>query len=122
MIKATYKKFTLNFKNPSGTSRGILRTKETWFLILEENGKKALSDSIISKKSIYLGKKSYIDYLEGETKEGEKVCGYHIRMKGTPNQSIMYECRERNINPFEFYDLLYNKDDENKNSPKMKRI
>ena len=81
---------------------------------LEENGKKALSDSIISKKSIYLGKKSYIDYLEGETKEGEKLKGYHIRMKGTPNQSIMYECRERNINPFEFYDLLYNKDDENK--------
>lgn len=27
----------LNFKNPSGTSRGVLRTKETWFIILEEN-------------------------------------------------------------------------------------
>ncbi|MGY0407348.1 MAG: enolase C-terminal domain-like protein, partial [Polaribacter sp.] len=36
MIKATYKKYLLNFKNPSGTSRGILRTKETWFIILEE--------------------------------------------------------------------------------------
>ncbi len=39
MIKANYKKYILNFKNPSGTSRGILRTKETWFLILEEKGK-----------------------------------------------------------------------------------
>ncbi|MFK8061160.1 MAG: o-succinylbenzoate synthase [Polaribacter sp.] len=38
MIKATYKKYILNFKNPSGTSRGILKTKETWFIILEENG------------------------------------------------------------------------------------
>lgn len=37
-MKASYKKFILNFKNPSGTSRGVLRTKETWFLILEENG------------------------------------------------------------------------------------
>ena len=39
MIKANYKKYILNFKNPSGTSRGILRTKETWFIILTENGK-----------------------------------------------------------------------------------
>ena len=39
MIKASYKKYVLNFKNPSGTSRGILRTKETWFLILEQKGK-----------------------------------------------------------------------------------
>ncbi|MFD0797404.1 o-succinylbenzoate synthase [Maribacter chungangensis] len=38
-MKASYKKYILNFKNPSGTSRGILRTKETWFLILEENGR-----------------------------------------------------------------------------------
>ena len=36
MIKATYKKYILNFKNPSGTSRGILKTKETWFLILKD--------------------------------------------------------------------------------------
>ncbi|GAA4281846.1 o-succinylbenzoate synthase [Gaetbulibacter aestuarii] len=34
MIKARFKKYTLNFKQPSGTSRGILKTKDTWFLIL----------------------------------------------------------------------------------------
>ncbi|WP_419211153.1 o-succinylbenzoate synthase [Maribacter sp. X9] len=38
-MKATFKKHLLQFKNPSGTSRGILRTKETWFLILEDGGK-----------------------------------------------------------------------------------
>lgn len=38
-MKASYKKYILKFKNPSGTSRGVLRTKETWFLILEENGR-----------------------------------------------------------------------------------
>ena len=38
-MKATFKKYLLDFKNPSGTSRGILRTKETWFLFLEEKGK-----------------------------------------------------------------------------------
>lgn len=45
MIKASYKKYLLNFKNPSGTSRGILRTKETWFIILEESGKTGIGET-----------------------------------------------------------------------------
>lgn len=35
MISATYKPYTLNFKQASGTSRGILKTKDTWFIILK---------------------------------------------------------------------------------------
>ena len=34
----------MNFKVPSGTSRGILKTKETWFLTLEKNGKKGVGE------------------------------------------------------------------------------
>ena len=45
MIKATYKKYILNFKNPSGTSRGVLRTKETWFIILDENSKTGIGET-----------------------------------------------------------------------------
>jgi len=37
-MKATYHKYILHFKVPSGTSRGILKTKETWFLHLEKEG------------------------------------------------------------------------------------
>ncbi|MCB4797577.1 o-succinylbenzoate synthase [Neotamlana laminarinivorans] len=44
MITANYKQYILNFKQPSGTSRGILRTKETWFLILEEDNKKGIGE------------------------------------------------------------------------------
>ncbi|WP_221258456.1 o-succinylbenzoate synthase [Flavobacterium okayamense] len=43
-MKASYKKYILNFKRPSGTSRGILTEKETWFLILEENGKTGIGE------------------------------------------------------------------------------
>ncbi len=39
MIKATYQKYSLNFKQPAGTSRGILQTKETWFLTLKTDTK-----------------------------------------------------------------------------------
>ena len=38
MRKSTYKKHILNFKQASGTSRGVLHTKETYFIIFEENG------------------------------------------------------------------------------------
>lgn len=38
-MTATYQQYILNFKRPSGTSRGVMTTKETWFLILEEDGK-----------------------------------------------------------------------------------
>ncbi|KAB1159777.1 o-succinylbenzoate synthase [Tenacibaculum aiptasiae] len=44
MITATYKKYILNFKQASGTSRGVLRTKETWFLTLSEKGKKGYGE------------------------------------------------------------------------------
>ncbi|KIA89078.1 o-succinylbenzoate synthase [Kaistella jeonii] len=44
MKKATFKNYILNFKNPSGTSRGVLNTKETFFLEISENGKKGIGE------------------------------------------------------------------------------
>ena len=43
-MKATYKKYILDFKQASGTSRGILTQKETWFLVLEKDGKKGIGE------------------------------------------------------------------------------
>jgi len=43
-MKASYQKYILNFKRPSGTSRGVLTEKETWFLILEDNGKTGIGE------------------------------------------------------------------------------
>ncbi|MDD3003532.1 o-succinylbenzoate synthase [Flavobacterium sp.] len=43
-MKATYQKYILDFKTASGTSRGILTQKETWFLILEKDGKKGIGE------------------------------------------------------------------------------
>lgn len=38
-MKASYFKYDLIFKRPAGTSRGVMQTKETWFIVLQ-NGKK----------------------------------------------------------------------------------
>jgi len=43
-LKATYHKYILNFKRPSGTSRGVMTQKETWFIILEKDGKKGIGE------------------------------------------------------------------------------
>jgi len=41
---ATYQKHVLHFKQPSGTSRGVLKSKETWFIIIEQKGKKGIGE------------------------------------------------------------------------------
>jgi len=43
-MTATYHKHILNFKQPSGTSRGVLKTKETWFIIIEHHGKRGIGE------------------------------------------------------------------------------
>jgi len=36
MLKAQYRYHQLHFKRPGGTSRGVLHTKDTWFLLLSD--------------------------------------------------------------------------------------
>lgn len=41
---ATYQKHILNFKQPSGTSRGVLKTKETWFLFVNNKDAQGIGE------------------------------------------------------------------------------
>ena len=43
-MKASYHKYNLQFKRPSGTSRGVMTEKETWFLVLKEEGKTGIGE------------------------------------------------------------------------------
>ena len=43
-MTASYQKYILDFKRPSGTSRGVMTRKETWFIILESNGKRGIGE------------------------------------------------------------------------------
>lgn len=44
MIQAQFKKYILNFKQPGGTSRGVLHTKESFFIILKENANTGIGE------------------------------------------------------------------------------
>lgn len=73
-------------------------------------------ESLVSIKQIYLGKKSYIDCLEGIKENGEIVSGYHTRMKGIPEKSIDHyvekfnKINNSNINTYSVYEQLLKSD------------
>jgi O-succinylbenzoate synthase len=41
---AAFQKYVLEFKQPAGTSRGVLKTKNTWFLIIDTGEKKGVGE------------------------------------------------------------------------------
>ncbi|WP_046759022.1 o-succinylbenzoate synthase [Kordia jejudonensis] len=43
-MKATYHKHILEFKRPSGTSRGVLKKKETWFIHLVDGERQGIGE------------------------------------------------------------------------------
>jgi len=80
-MNSRFKKHILKFKNPSGTSRGVLSTKETWFLIIYDGDKTGIGECGILRglsiddrqdyeeklkwvcKNIYLGKEALYNKL-----------------------------------------------------------
>ena len=48
-MKALYKKYILNFKQASGTSRGVLFTKETYFLKITDSEKVGIGECAVFK-------------------------------------------------------------------------
>ena len=43
-MQAKYNRYILNFKRPSGTSRGVLTTKETWFLQISDGNSTGIGE------------------------------------------------------------------------------
>lgn len=50
MIKASYRKHTLQFIRPAGTSRGTYLTKESWFLFLSDDEKTGIGECSLLKE------------------------------------------------------------------------
>lgn len=61
----------------------------------------------VSYKSIFLGKKSYIDCVCDRKDKDRKNILYHIRMKSIPNDVIMKYCGDAKYTPFDLYQQLY---------------
>jgi len=66
-MHAQFKKYILNFKLPAGTSRGVLKTKETYFLIIYKDykdGKKGIGECGLFKGLSIDDRPDYEDKLQ----------------------------------------------------------
>jgi len=69
----------------------------------------AIKSTVYASDSIFLGKKVYIDRLVGLNEKGEKVYGWHMRMKGVSKKAIEHMAQQTNIrDPLHIYEKLYN--------------
>ena len=63
-MKATFQKHILNFKQASGTSRGILRTKETFFLFISNESSQGVGECGIFRGLSIDDRSDYEDKLQ----------------------------------------------------------
>ncbi|MCH7612188.1 MAG: AMP-binding protein [Candidatus Marinimicrobia bacterium] len=66
-MKASWSKRTLNFKRPAGTSRGVMKIRDIWYIFLSEDGKTGVGECAP------LTGLSLDDFIQIESKLGE-VC------------------------------------------------
>ena len=84
MVVADYKKYILNFKNPSGTSRGILKTKETWFIILKKDDKMGIGETGLFRGLSFDDVENYEEKLNWTCKN------IHLGLKSLLNELIEF--------------------------------
>jgi hypothetical protein len=60
----------------------------------DRNGK---DEEIYATKSIFLGKKSYIDFLQSKDKDGNTINGYHIRLKGITEEGLEHTAKQYSV-------------------------
>ncbi len=63
-MKASYHKYILEFKRPSGTSRGVLKTKESWFIVISKDGKQGIGECGILRTLSIDDRPDYEDKLK----------------------------------------------------------
>lgn len=63
-MEATYLKYLLQFKRPSGTSRGVLLDKETFILTISEDGKKGMGECAIFRGLSFDDRPDYEEKLK----------------------------------------------------------
>ena len=69
----------------------------------DENGDESTTE-VYSEKSIFLGKKCYMDKLVGTRQDGSKFTAYHIRMKGITEAGLE---EMKNREQYGSYDKVY---------------
>ena len=111
-MKADYRKYTLDFKRPGGTSRGVLHQKETYFLRLEADDKVGFGECAVFRGLSYDDRPDYeekLQWLCANIEADHKLL--RNSLKCFP--SIMFGWEQallslRSRNPFELFSSPFN--------------
>ena len=63
-MQASFQKYTLIFRQASGTSRGVLKTKETYFLVIENGDRSGVGECGLFRGLSYDDRPDYEDKLQ----------------------------------------------------------
>lgn len=110
-MKANYFKYTLQFKQPSGTSRGVLRTKDSYFIQLHFDGKQAIGECGLLRGLSVDDRPDYEEKLAwvcanisfGEEKLLEECTEFPSIQMGIEMLFTSYKALQNNRNKFELY-------------------
>jgi o-succinylbenzoate synthase len=96
-MKAGWTKRTLNFKQPAGTSRGVMKTRDLWYITITENGKTGIGECApLPGLSL-----DNIDQIESKLGEVCKDPNSHIKdlsiLKGFPSIRFGLEMAELDL-------------------------
>lgn len=117
-MKATYHKYILHFKRPSGTSRGVMTEKETWFIVLEQNGNIGIGECGILRSLSADDREDYVDKLKWTCEnihlEEEKLWEALIEFPSIQfGVETAFRSLEAKKNPFEIFESNFTKGEEN---------
>ena len=114
---ARYYKHILNFKRPSGTSRGIISTKETWFIIINSEGKQGIGECGILRGLSTDDRPDYEEKLKWTCDSIEKGIDYlYKELFKFPSIQFGLEMAFKSINSKEPFLLFPSKFTQNKAS------
>ena len=113
-MKADFKKYTLDFKRPGGTSRGVLHQKETYFLRIESDRNVGFGECALFKGLSYDDRPGYEEKLEWLCRHIDMGAeALREELKHYPSILFGWEQAARSLasaDPFELYPSAFTND------------
>ncbi|MDR0228051.1 MAG: o-succinylbenzoate synthase [Flavobacteriaceae bacterium] len=115
-MQASYKRILLQFKRPSGTSRGVMTEKESWLLKIENNNKIGIGECGILRSLSFDDRSTYEEQLQWVVKNISKGKDWlWENLKEWPSIQFGVEQAFLSLeaaNPFELFPSAFTKEED----------
>lgn len=110
-MKATWTKYSLNFKQPAGTSRGVLKLKDSYFIKLEQDGQVGLGECGLLRGLSADDRPNYEEYLDTLCGDIQETADPKALLKGLDEWPSVQAGLEMALKDYESEDhILYPSD------------